>query len=812
MKRALLNLALITVFLLSAFEVSFGRDSTAVGPGVVYYHDEIVEGGPWNFDILKIDMTNPYLHLESVKANDNLFSFERMSSAAKRYDKEGHRIIGAINGDFYNTSTGEPTNLQIVNGEVIYKPINRVAFAIDEMNRPLIDAFTYSASVTLGSNTKVTFDNLNRPYSGDKTTFYNSYYGISTGAPKGTTELVLAPVGGWSVNAPTKCVIKKIDSLGNMGISKTYAVISSSAASKSLLLQAKAGDTVTVSISVKPSQAKLTQAIGGNVRLVENGMINNDNGDRHPRTAIGFSKDSLTIYFVTVDGRQPNWSVGMSYYELGKYLKEKWNVYQAINVDGGGSTTMVVRGEIKNRPSDGGGERTVSNGLFVVSSAPTGPFKRLGITPNEVFLIRGASIQFSTRSYDEFYNPLTIPGQAIKWSCDTTLGSIDASGKLTTKTDAKNGFVYAQSDSVKDSVLVYISGVSKLILTPDPIILQAGQVQEITPKAFDAYGNSVSIPKNAFTWIVEGAVGTITADGVFTAAGISGEGRIIARYEEVADTIDVKIGIEQYVIIDDFSGAMSYTISGTKVDLNLSKYSLDHTKYFSVPTSGRLDYALLKGGTSTLNLNCNVPISGTPSAIGVNIYGDGKAHWLRCEFSDKNDKKFLIDITPEATGIDWENEWRYIEVPFSKAIPSWANPSAVLTFPVTLKRFYIAEPKDTKKDTSTLYFDDLKVHFIATSVKENKDNSLPKEFGLGQNYPNPFNPETSIEFSVPERSDVELSIFDIRGAKVITLAKGSYAPGRYTISWNASRIASGVYIYSLKAGTRTITKKMQLIK
>ncbi|RMH63724.1 MAG: T9SS C-terminal target domain-containing protein, partial [Calditrichaeota bacterium] len=96
------------------------------------------------------------------------------------------------------------------------------------------------------------------------------------------------------------------------------------------------------------------------------------------------------------------------------------------------------------------------------------------------------------------------------------------------------------------------------------------------------------------------------------------------------------------------------------------------------------------------------------------------------------------------------------------------------------------------------------------SVKYNQ--SLPKRFNLKQNYPNPFNPVTTIEFSLTQRENVELSIFDIQGRKVAVLMNGVKTAGVYKITWDANRFASGYYFYVLKAGNQTISKRMLLIK
>ncbi|MCK6613733.1 MAG: T9SS type A sorting domain-containing protein [Ignavibacteriaceae bacterium] len=87
------------------------------------------------------------------------------------------------------------------------------------------------------------------------------------------------------------------------------------------------------------------------------------------------------------------------------------------------------------------------------------------------------------------------------------------------------------------------------------------------------------------------------------------------------------------------------------------------------------------------------------------------------------------------------------------------------------------------------------------------------EYSLSPNYPNPFNPVTEIEFALPEQSDISLKVFDILGKEVATLASGSYLAGRYTVPFDGTSHASGVYIYKLSYGKgQSITRKMTLLK
>jgi hypothetical protein len=88
----------------------------------------------------------------------------------------------------------------------------------------------------------------------------------------------------------------------------------------------------------------------------------------------------------------------------------------------------------------------------------------------------------------------------------------------------------------------------------------------------------------------------------------------------------------------------------------------------------------------------------------------------------------------------------------------------------------------------------------------------PIEYALEQNYPNPFNPSTTIKFAVPKESNVNLSVYNVLGELVSTLVNEQKKPGYYEYEFNASTLASGVYLYRIKAGDFHETKKMVLMK
>lgn len=99
--------------------------------------------------------------------------------------------------------------------------------------------------------------------------------------------------------------------------------------------------------------------------------------------------------------------------------------------------------------------------------------------------------------------------------------------------------------------------------------------------------------------------------------------------------------------------------------------------------------------------------------------------------------------------------------------------------------------------------------FMVTGVE---DQDVPVTFALDQNYPNPFNPSTTIKYSVPQVSEVSLKVYDVLGREVATLVDAQQAQGTYQVNFDASNLASGMYIYTIKAGSFVSSKKMLLMK
>lgn len=105
------------------------------------------------------------------------------------------------------------------------------------------------------------------------------------------------------------------------------------------------------------------------------------------------------------------------------------------------------------------------------------------------------------------------------------------------------------------------------------------------------------------------------------------------------------------------------------------------------------------------------------------------------------------------------------------------------------------------------------IHYsVGTTDVKNTGAGIPDGFRLSQNYPNPFNPSTTIEFAIPQASNVALTIYNTLGQEIASLVDGEYPAGSYRTTWNAAGYASGIYFYRLQAGSFTQTMKLILLK
>jgi hypothetical protein len=125
---------------------------------------------------------------------------------------------------------------------------------------------------------------------------------------------------------------------------------------------------------------------------------------------------------------------------------------------------------------------------------------------------------------------------------------------------------------------------------------------------------------------------------------------------------------------------------------------------------------------------------------------------------------------------------------------------------------YKIQSRDYPTNKLSVFSDVVSMNYSSAQWKLGTNESLPSEFRLGQNYPNPFNPATTLDFDLPSDEFVSLKIFDVLGREVQTLVSESKKAGSYDVAFDASKLASGVYVDKLQAGSFVATKKMLLAR
>ncbi len=336
---------------------------------------------PQEIHVTEIDLTNPNLTIESFRAS----GLVKTSEQVKLNDWQQHRVIVAINGDFFSFKDSFPVNNQIANGKPIagYVLPNKSQFAITADGKFLFDGFSFSGSIKTATRKIFFFNRLNTTRTLNEITFYTSFRGATTKTDSGGVEIILNNLSDKITAQDTlQFVVASKTLSGNSVIPQHGAIIShgKSNSQMSFFSSFSIGDTVKIFLdyitSSKRNDHKITQLIGGWGRLLyhgknlpalsdsNEGLTEKFTAVRHPRTFLGINSDTTKLYLCVVDGRQEK-SIGMTFLEMANFL-QRLRITDAINLDGGGSTTMVIYGKIVNSPSDKTGERSVANTIQII--------------------------------------------------------------------------------------------------------------------------------------------------------------------------------------------------------------------------------------------------------------------------------------------------------------------------------------------------------------------------------------------------------------------------------------------------------------
>jgi hypothetical protein len=363
-----------------------------LAPGVT--HARLVRGsGPWVIHVLRVDLRRADIAVRQVRANDRLTSRERVSAMAARRAAAGEQVVAAVNADFFDLATGASENNVIIDGEwwkgvkVTDSPYDtfdtiHAQLALDASGRPLFDRFAFDGWVRT-HETSFPLIALNAMPAGtyEGTALWTPRAGTVTprDTVRATSELTLASAGR---RGDTLLYVRRGAATGGGSAIPTDGVVLAAYGARTVAVDSTAdGDTLRITLGALPwpratSDAAASLLIGGWPRILrdgrsvavrapaDEGTISRNAEVRHPRTAVGVTRDRTTLLLVTVDGRSTA-SVGMTLVELAEFM-QSLGAWDALNFDGGGSTTMVVGDRVVNTPSDRTGEREVGSALFIM--------------------------------------------------------------------------------------------------------------------------------------------------------------------------------------------------------------------------------------------------------------------------------------------------------------------------------------------------------------------------------------------------------------------------------------------------------------
>jgi len=364
-----------------------------LAPGVSYSQFTDPRG-PWAINLVRVDLRRANIEIRSARAFDRLQGRERVSDMVRRVDATGVRVLAAVNADFFNLESGENENNQVIAGEwwkglkVTDSPYDtwdnaHIQFGIDAVGRPMIDRFILDGKAwDRGVVTPIITVNFNPSGKPEGTALYTPRFGAAT--PRDTARRTAeAPLFAAGKRGDTLLFVRRgvVSPTSGSSIPTGGAVLAAygSGLRAEEVQKMGEGDTVKILLATLPRIARGATPsiiIGGWPRILRDGdnvadesatlegTLSRNAEVRHPRTAVGFSRDSSTLLLLTVDGRSEN-SGGMTLVELANVMREL-GAWQAMNFDGGGSTTMVVDGKVVNHLSDKEGERAVGDALLVV--------------------------------------------------------------------------------------------------------------------------------------------------------------------------------------------------------------------------------------------------------------------------------------------------------------------------------------------------------------------------------------------------------------------------------------------------------------
>ena len=682
------------------------RTTVPLAPGVTHDSFDRWQSDGWlRADSLTVDLTSG-AKVEYLSA-DPVASTQPISTQVKAIPN----AVAAVNGDFFDINdTGASNGVGISDGELIKSANDGRANAVslDPQGLGRILQIDFDGTVTTPTGTVLDLAALNaNTLDADEIGEYTPLWGamsrtrVVVGAAR-TAEVVV-----------TDGVVSAVGTTPGAGdIPQGSVVLVGREKGADALLALKVGDALGIEYAPKTSDGSVARtAIGGNQLLVVNGVVQTHPDDgQAARSAVGFSADGATMYVLTVDGKQTN-SAGITVPQMAQMMLEL-GAHNAINIDGGGSSTMLAREPgtddlgIVNSPSDGS-ERPVANGLAITVPEGSGKLDGYSVgtaadparapgaapvaggSPDRVF--PGLSRQLTAVGHDEQYGP--AKGRP-HWSTDDRgVGTVDANGVFRARNSGETT-VTARSGRDKGCLDLSVLGeLTRLDGTVERVgLANADATGRFGVVGFDAGGYSAPIEPRDLELSYDTSLLTVTpdADGNFTVAAKSGDGStlITASVDGFETSIPVTVGLTDQPVAA-FDDASAWKFSAARATGSVAPaeghtgQGLKMAYDFSTSTATRAAYA---------DPPQYIQVPGQPQAFGMWIYGNGTGEWPSLHLVDAQGTSTIL----RTDLITWTG-WRYVEM----AVP------AGVTYPLSIRRFYVAETRPTAAYKSEVIIDDI---------------------------------------------------------------------------------------------------------
>ncbi|WP_405674472.1 phosphodiester glycosidase family protein [Streptomyces sp. NBC_01511] len=694
--------------------IETARNSRPVAPGVSLTSYDRLESDKWlRVDALSVDLDGGVRadYLSSGTVADR----RSVSELAAGHDPgKGRRTVAAINADFFDINeTGAPQGAGIKDGDLTQSPAagaNRaVGIGPENAGRVLELYFDGTLTLPTGPHPLAAYNAANVPAGG-----IGAYTAAWGRANRALTVDTATPVAEVAVRDGK--VVTVADTPGTGPIEPGTTVLVGREAGAVQLKALRPGDPVAMEYSPRTNGGPVPRtAVGGRELLVVDGVAQNHEGQGNntaaPRTAVGFTKDGSEMRVITVDGRQAD-SGGVTLTELAVMMKRA-GAYSALNLDGGGSSTLVARApgsdalKVENAPSDGS-ERTVPNGLALTApdgsgrldgfwvdtrtpaSAAPGDDPVKGGHPERVF--PGLTRSLTAAGYDETYGP--AQGDP-RWRTErSSVGRVNDDGLFTARRSGTTE-VHAERGRADGSVeLTVLDDLARIRPTTTRVSLaDGGATGTFGIVGLDAHGASAPVEPRDVKLEYDRALFTIADDGkgAFTVTSRTGggAGRITATVDGFSTALAVSVGLEEQPV-SAFDDAANWKFSHARAAGSVAATpegqtgtGLKLTYDFGLSTATRAAYA---------SPPQRITVPGQPQSFTMWIKGDGKGAWPTLHLKDAAGSDQLL----RGPYITWTG-WRQVTF----AVPQGA------AMPLSVFRFYLAETAADKRYTGEIVIDGL---------------------------------------------------------------------------------------------------------